>query len=720
MLESLINRGLIMKRSRRTTAFVALLVTFFIAASWGQPAQSSRQCYVKTIIGTAKVRKGNDAAWKEPRVRMALKEGDAVRTFVESEIEIETSEGTIMKVGENSTVEIPVFSSQAAGATNTKIKILAGNVLSDVKKLTGAGSKFEFETPTAVASIRGTRLGIDVTGDRTNVSVYEGRVFVIPRDAKEGAEVGANQTTTIIKGQRTIKVQNMGQPVPGGVDTTKHDSTGAKGAGVKDTSVHHDSTGFRRDTSASIMPKDTSTTARTRDSTQVTKPLFLAVTSPVKGTAFKPGDQVPVKGTVTPGATVTVNDVAARVTSTGQFSATYTLAVKSPDYDLAIEAALGGQTKSVILTLSSECVLTVTSPVDGMKLNRPLVPVIGTATPGTEVKVSGMKITVPATGTFSLEVPIADEENEMSVEIEAACNGQTKTVTRTVTYVPGIVVSVTAPAAQQTVNSTRIQISGMVTPAKASVSCQGTPLSKSANGAFSGFITIPDEEGSVDLEFEAVFGDQTKTVTQTIVYKRPADLLVPTIQPMSMPLFSKVNRLYFTVNDRTPGDEITFYRSIDGSTDNETNAPGSRFGLDLEEGYHDYVVYAKDVHGNESPRVSARVCYTSSNAWAIRMRKPLGSSEVLFIPQGPRNDNFEPKYTVQFSVVNLVNDDPKLLKSVSVTNTTTKEVQGEQIILDVDFEFDLAITRGVPNMFIVKVKDVNDIEKVSTFSLTVR
>jgi hypothetical protein len=81
----------------------------------------------------------------------------------------------------------------------TKVSILNGTVLSNVKKLVNSGSKFEFETPTATASIRGTQVGFDVSSDKTLIKVYEGEVMVTPKGAKAAISVKTNQMTTVVK-----------------------------------------------------------------------------------------------------------------------------------------------------------------------------------------------------------------------------------------------------------------------------------------------------------------------------------------------------------------------------------------------------------------------------------------------------------------------------------------------------------------------------------------
>jgi len=138
-------------------------------------SESDRHATIQSMIGSVKVRKGDAAVWKDAKPKMSITEKDAIRTFVESQAEILTSEGSVIRLDENTTMEMATFNQNPNGSQTTKVAVLSGTLLSNVKKLINTGSKFEFETPTATASIRGTRVGLEVTSDKTSIKVYEGK-----------------------------------------------------------------------------------------------------------------------------------------------------------------------------------------------------------------------------------------------------------------------------------------------------------------------------------------------------------------------------------------------------------------------------------------------------------------------------------------------------------------------------------------------------------------
>lgn len=98
---------------------------------------------------------------------------------------IELVDGSIVSVGENSRVRIADVAAPAAPAT--RVELLSGALRLLVVKAT-PGARFEVETETAVAAVRGTDWAIEATHDNTGVVVLTGSVEVRSRDA---AAVGA-------------------------------------------------------------------------------------------------------------------------------------------------------------------------------------------------------------------------------------------------------------------------------------------------------------------------------------------------------------------------------------------------------------------------------------------------------------------------------------------------------------------------------------------------
>ena len=396
--------------------FYHIPIAIFLAALFVIPVGAqTRSCSIKSLVGSVKIRRGESASWIDAKIRMPLREKDAIRTFVESEVELETSEGSIIKVGENSTLEMSKLQAQG-DVQSTKVKILNGTVMSNIKKLVNTRSSFDFETPTALASIRGTVLGLNVTGDMTRIKVYEGRVLVIPAGAGEGTELRENQMAEVKKGQKTVVAEKLEEKPPTGIlDSTAHAADTLKPVPVDST--------------------------KTSDSTvgAVKRPLQLSVSVPTEGQQFsKP--IIPVKGTATVGASVTITPpgITIPIPANGAFSTQAPIPDEAGEYIIEIQGSLDGTASKIIrkVIYHPELQFVIAYPQNRQIISTTLFSVKGEVHPvkGTEIVVLGRKMTIAADGTFTGMVTIPDEEGEVTLDFEVNISGATRTISRTVVY----------------------------------------------------------------------------------------------------------------------------------------------------------------------------------------------------------------------------------------------------------------------------------------------
>jgi hypothetical protein len=286
-----------------------------------------------------------------------------------------------------------------------------------------------------------------------------------------------------------------------------------------------------------------------------------------------------------------------------------------------------------------------------------------------------------------------------------------------------LALNIYSPVEGQKISVLTFTANGQVTPPTAEVRIQGRTVPVTAAGTFSGLVTITEEEGTQQIDFEAIAGDKTMTVSRGVVYQAPPDLLKPSIQG-SLPAFSVARQLMFTVIDRTVNDEIKFYREIDGSRESETGAPHGRFYLNLLDGLHDYAVYAVDKQGNQSQRLTGKVTYLARQL-TIRLRNPISGSNVLRLPpSGTPDADYAPVYTVSFTLEGLPDDDPNTLRSVvkevRVTNRTTGKSDALTSITDNDLDFEVALKKGALNAIEIRVTDIRNVVSLATVSILVR
>lgn len=106
--------------------------------------------------------------------------GTTVRTSGGALAEIEYFDGSISRIGPNTTYEI-IELEDAPGRTVIVGKIRLGETFHDVKELTGSGSRFEIQESNAIAAVRGTRFAARCLPPLPcGIAVVEGVVEVTP------------------------------------------------------------------------------------------------------------------------------------------------------------------------------------------------------------------------------------------------------------------------------------------------------------------------------------------------------------------------------------------------------------------------------------------------------------------------------------------------------------------------------------------------------------
>ena len=94
----------------------------------------------------------------------------------------------------------------------------------------------------------------------------------------------------------------------------------------------------------------------------------------------------------------------------------------------------------VEVTTEYDNVVTISSPQNGMTTTSDTITVTGIAIPGSTVTINGQPVTVDAQGNFSVLVILMSGNNDIIV-VATDLNGNTQTVTNTVTYSTGIITS---------------------------------------------------------------------------------------------------------------------------------------------------------------------------------------------------------------------------------------------------------------------------------------
>jgi hypothetical protein len=210
---------------------VLTVLAAVLAVSYAMPAfaQEGPVCTVNGIMGTVKVfsartRGANPddvSTWADARLNMPLREKDMIATSAESEVRLETPDGSSVRLRERTTIEVAMLKG-GADAMNARLKVNEGGIIASVKKMAGGKSSFEFETPTSLAAIRGTTIELDERkGTSTTFKTFDGTIEVTPSGASSSGKgkkkgkaqnsinVGNFEITQVFSGQQSASSREI-------------------------------------------------------------------------------------------------------------------------------------------------------------------------------------------------------------------------------------------------------------------------------------------------------------------------------------------------------------------------------------------------------------------------------------------------------------------------------------------------------------------------------
>jgi len=178
-------------------AAVAVSALFFGSTLYAQDS-GERVCSVKGIMGSVKVLTAKDkkadannaATWPDARLNMPLREKDRIATLAESEVRLETPDGSAVRLKENTVLELATLKA-AGGVTNTKLNLVDGALVTNVKKITDNKSTFEIETRTSLAAVRGTSVEVESRKNAgATIKTFNGKVEAGAVNSQKRAPVG--------------------------------------------------------------------------------------------------------------------------------------------------------------------------------------------------------------------------------------------------------------------------------------------------------------------------------------------------------------------------------------------------------------------------------------------------------------------------------------------------------------------------------------------------
>ncbi len=258
----------------------ALLLIFLIYLTKSL-AVVQRVAVVDSVVGKAEVLVHGEGDPAPLEVGKLVRTGDIVQTGADSSVELRWARwagGMRIRIGPSTKFAVTkATANRSSDEDESRVRVEEGTIWIRLRQALTGKSKFEVETPTAVAAMRGTIFQVTVAEDGSStVSVWDGMVAVSGKGRQE-VVVGGGSMATLVAGEGEIAQRAL--------------SAEESEAWLEQTSI--------------IGP-------------------FLSVEIPKEGATVEGGSCV-VSGRTEPGSKVFVNEAPAAVSEKGEFSATVEL-----------------------------------------------------------------------------------------------------------------------------------------------------------------------------------------------------------------------------------------------------------------------------------------------------------------------------------------------------------------------------------------------------------
>jgi Tol biopolymer transport system component len=162
---------------------------------------------ISILDGDVLIMKPGEKEWVRGEVGMTLGIDYKVKTETNGHAAITFFEGSTIELEKNTEIGLAELEMVDTGSI-IKLKQTIGETMSRVKKLVDPASRYEIETPAAIAAVRGTTMYVAVEQNGvTIVGNIEGLVSVIAQGVE--IELPVNTHTTIVPGKQP------GEPQPG-------------------------------------------------------------------------------------------------------------------------------------------------------------------------------------------------------------------------------------------------------------------------------------------------------------------------------------------------------------------------------------------------------------------------------------------------------------------------------------------------------------------------
>lgn len=176
-----------MKILKQILSFIIMLVIYSF------PIFSQSKALVVFKKGNCTLIRNNQKM--EIKVNTLLEEKDKIKTEKDSSLNLQLSNGVILRIGSNTELSIAEIT-RKENEESFKLNLSQGEVLTKVEKDQKKKTKLDIQSPTAIAGVRGTEFYVESQKDSTTIAVNEGKVEV--------SNIDGSQKETIEAGEKII------------------------------------------------------------------------------------------------------------------------------------------------------------------------------------------------------------------------------------------------------------------------------------------------------------------------------------------------------------------------------------------------------------------------------------------------------------------------------------------------------------------------------------
>lgn len=170
--------------------FLVFLPLFLVPFPQSSHCAQPSTPFSATLIdfeGEVLIQKGGENLWLPVEKDMPLEQGDHIKTGAKAFAEILVDDGSQIRLEENSEITLSELSADSQTKSITaSVYLWFGRMLSNITRFAHARSKFEVQTATVVAGVRGTDFAVEVTDTKqSDVGVFDGEVAVAGLDRQK-------------------------------------------------------------------------------------------------------------------------------------------------------------------------------------------------------------------------------------------------------------------------------------------------------------------------------------------------------------------------------------------------------------------------------------------------------------------------------------------------------------------------------------------------------